>query len=486
MIIQHAQFAILITLLYCRNMARGLDNLAEANIFPSVGQGHGNMNYLGDLNVVDILGKPADSVQGLSFETAHVFEFVDKGEEQTLELRFDGEPLRAERFLSLLQATAPTPMSYAHPDKRAGWILGHWAMHEGKAPTPYLEELATAYSGLEAWTQVGKEYPDLKAALEPADSFRLSPWMMPGNERIIKPADFIQSWGTAEGLANHDPVIRGPEFVQLLTDVYGADEARTRVIEAMRHVDTGKAQKEGLNLAGLEHDDLLRLFTELDIEARNRLVSVSDIQGTYEGDTGRSWSQSAETDKFTELYLERHCVTFETEEGMLMYAHGIAPDFDIDQAYAERQRIYRGSDRPRVHAFDRGMAYEYELMEVDTLIGKQSVIIPGSVDFQELGLIPAVRWSVGADGKRTRQDLPEHEALSSYKERVLSNVSGYMVLAYLQPQRRSHWMKETRLPGIEDLQEMGPAQVPLIALQQASRLLDNPLIQEAESLADPV
>ncbi|HEX5797371.1 MAG TPA: hypothetical protein VFX86_03190 [Candidatus Saccharimonadales bacterium] len=463
----------------------GLATRSEvANVVPSIDESQTASNYVGSLSVPAILAEPSDAVEGLDFKTAHVFSVETQADtdQRTLELRFGGEPLHGERFLSLLDTIAPSPLSLrlGRTDRQAEDILGDWRIYE--RDNPNLGYLVPAHSGLKGWEELGKEYLDLKMALGPTEGFKLLPWMMPGEEDIIKPEEFIQSWGHAEMIGQYNPLISGSDFTQLLTDVYGTEEARTRIVAAMRHIDPDKAAKHGLKFKGLRADKLLGLFSDLDIEVRNDLISVSDIQGELRRN-GSSWSRNEETERFTELYLKRHCVTFETEDGRLMYAHGISPGFDITQAYADRRRVYFGVDRPLMHGFDRGLPFEYETMEVDTIIGAQTAILPGSVKFQELGLVPAVRWSVGPDGKRQRQGLPEHSPLTSYKQDVLSNVAGLMVLAYLQPQRRRHWRQEARLPGIQATQEMGPAQVPLIAIQQSARLLNNNLMREAEDLA---
>lgn len=458
--------------------AAGLDRM---DVVPNVGHSPKDMNYLGSLNVADILGEPNDANASLAFDSVQVFAVDGESTsgEQVLELRFDAEPLRAERFLDLLEAIAPTPLPWSLPDEAARSILADWVVYEGESEQ--MRNLATAHAGLKGWAQLGEEYPDLKAALAPVENFRLHPWMIPGNEKIIKPDEFIQGWGNADGLAQHDPLISGSEFVQLLNDVYGPKEARYRIIQSMKHISQEKAGNSGLTIEGIHDDELFQVFSDLDIETRNYLINVSEIQGTY-STIGGSWTSNVQTEQFNALYLQRHTITFRTEDGQLMYAHGINPDVDIERAYADRKRIYAGADRPRLHGMDRGMSYEYEVMDVDTVIGKQTVIIPGSIHFEELGLVPAIRWSVGSDGKRTQKTLPEHQPLTSYKQNVLSNVTGYMVLAYLQPDKRSQWMKQARLPAFDVAQDMGPAQVPLIALQQANRLLENDLIQQAESL----
>lgn len=451
------------------------------DIVPAVDTRQAASDYLGSLKVPDILGIPSDAVEGLDFDTAHVFGLsspVD-GEQRAMELRFDGEPLNGERFLYLLEAIAPEEtLTYRNVSDRAEGILADWVIYEGDNPN--LDELAVAHSGLKGWAQLGREYPDIKAALEPAENFRLLPWMMPGNHKIVAPDSHIPDWGWADHLADYKPLISGSDFVQLLNDVYGPEEARTRIIISMRHVSSEDA---GVDVEGAEDEELFQTFLNSDIEKRNELVSVHDIQGRYDEDGGRGWSRNEQTEKFTELYLQRHCVTFETEDGVLMFAHGITPGFDIAKAYDERRKIYLDSNRPRLHGRDRGMAFEYELMDVSTIIGEQTVIIPGSVKFQELGLVPTVRWSVNDGDRRRMQPLPDHVPISGPKQNVLSNSAGYMVLAYLQPQRRKHWKTHATLPGIDATQEMGPAQVPLIALQQSSRLLDNDLMREAESLA---
>lgn len=456
------------------------------DVVPAVDKSQATSDYLGSLDVSDILDVPDDAVEGLSFDTAHVFG-VSHEERQMLEVRFGGEPLYGERFLHLLEAIAPEAFIYRNISDRAEAILDDWVIYEGNDSDferiVGFEELAIAHSGLKGWAQLGREYPDIKAALEPAENFRLLPWMMPGNENIVAPDRHIPDWGWADHLAEYKPLISGSDFLQLLNDVYGDEEARTRVITAMRHIYPDKAREEEVDIESATDDELFQTFLNLGVEHRNRLISVHDIQGEYYDGRNHGWSRNDQTEKFTELYLERHCVTFETEDGVLMFAHGIKPGFDIAEAYAERRKVYLDSSRPRVHGRDRGMAYEYQLMDVDTIIGEQTVIIPGSVKFQELGLVPAVRWSTGDNGRRRMQPLPEHVPISSPRENVLSNSAGYMALAYLQPHRRKHWKTHATLPGIDTTQEMGPAQVPLIALQQSSRLLDNDLMREAESLA---
>jgi len=460
------------------------------NIVPYADKGLKDPDYLGSISVAEALGEPHDAVEGLSFDTAKVFGWDTEGEsgQPVLELRFDGQPLHGERFLNLLVAIAPGPKYFIRPTEEAGFILNDWVVYE--SPDERMQALARAHSGLKAWGQLGKEYLDIKTALEPAEGFRLLPWMLlPGNEhivRLVRPAEWIEDWGPAEHLGEYAPLITGPELVKLLADIYGVDEALSRIVEAMRHIEPTKAGAEvleGVDLKSETDDKLLGIFNELAIETRNKLVSVHGIQGTYHPDGGHSWGLSDKTEKFNALYLERHCVSFETKDGQLMYAHGITPGFDIQQAYAERQRVYAGNDRPLMHPLDRGLAHEYEMMVVQTVVGQQMVIIPGTVKFQETGLIPTVRWTLAADGKRTPQHLPEHEPFSSYKQDVLSNVAGYMVLAYLQSEKRGRWPRKAKLPGLKDaVQEMGPAQVPLIALQHTGSLLENELMRQAEAL----
>jgi hypothetical protein len=440
--------------------------------------------HLGTLSVAEIIGSSFDDTEDLGFDRAQAFalEPAAQGQDRLLELRFEGEPIRDDRFLRLLQAIAPMPLQSFFPDHdKASFILGDWLVFD--QPDDSMRELAAMHSGLKGWAQLGREYQDIKAALEPIEDRYPLPWMLPANEKIVKPAEFIMSWGDAESLANHDPLINSSELFQLLADIYDPEYARSQIVQAMSHaVKDRPSDPERAALKDLNDEELLAAFHTMGIEERNRLVSVSALQSNYKPGSGRRWTRDERTERFTATYIKRHCVPFETDDGQVMYAHGLAPDEDIERAYATRQKIYGYGDRPRHWVFDRGIPYECETMEVDTVIGRQTVIIPGSVKFQELGLIPSVRWSVGKNGTRTHQDLPEHPPATSYKHNVLSGVAGLMVLAYLQPEKRSRWMKTGRLPGSEFEQEMGPAQVPLLALQQAGRLLNNELMQEAESL----
>jgi hypothetical protein len=458
----------------------GPENLLET---PGVERRH-----LGSLSINETIGSSFNDPRDLGFETAQIFA-VDTDEQaqgELFELRFDGEPVRTERFAKLLEAISPTPSFWPpndHGHHHVRTILNDWVIYE--KPDGRFERLAKEHSGLRSWAQLGREYPDLKAAIEPLDpETHLLPWMLPGNEDIVSPAEFVEDWGGAESLANYNPLITGAELAQLLTEIYGTERARSQIIHAMKAAVKAKPKDtEQAGLKGLADEEIFAEFHALDIELRNRIVSVSDLQRDYDSGNSRGWSRSELTERFTAIYLKRHCVTFETDDGQLMYAHGLAPGEDIERAYASRQKIYKNSGPPRGYPSIRGRGYEYEVMELNTATGKQTAIVPGSIKRQEIGLIPTVRWTVGADGKRVYQNQPEHPRATSYKHNVPSGATGLMVLAYLQPNQYRRWKITGRLPKLEGEQEMGAAQVPLLALQRAGQLLNNPLVAQAEKLA---
>ncbi|HVA10971.1 MAG TPA: hypothetical protein VNG32_02270 [Candidatus Dormibacteraeota bacterium] len=448
-----------------------------------LGDDAARLQYAGSLSLNDILGAP-DSETDLGFETAHVFGVhTDTPSRPVLEVQFGGDPVRGKRFLDLLEAVAPAPFRLMDDRDTVGGILGDWVVYEGEDDR--MRKLAAQHSGLKGWTQLGREYSDLWAALEQAaESDRPEPWMLDGNENIIQPEEFLLGWGDASMLAWHGggPLIETPKLFQLLVDVYSTEEARLQVVHAMKNA-AKQSSREGIEvLQGRSAQELFDKFFSLDMESRNQLVNIYDLHSDPKSN-GASWPKREEQrEKFSALYLKRHCVSFITEDGKTMYAHGIKSEEDIQHAYDSRRLVYVGSDRPQGWARDNRAAFEYELMDVDTVIGRQTAILPGSIKFQETGLVPTVRWTRDENDKRAYQNLPDHPDFTSYRQDVRSGITGLMVLAYLQPEKRARWQTKRRLPGIERTQQMDMAQVPLIALQHARRLIDNELMEQAEEL----
>lgn len=442
--------------------------------------------HLGHLSVTEIFGASFDDPKGLGFDGVHVFavEPEAKTDSPTLELQFEGEALHAARLAKLLNVIAPIKangIDYVNAEA----IIMDWRLL-GEEDSPHSKSLFAAHSRLKGWDQLGLEYKSLIATLEHLDGRgRPQVWMLPGNEKIVKPAEWMEGWGTAESLANYHPLLTASELSQLLTDIYGREQAQSRIVQAIKYaIKDRPSDPERMDLQGLTDEELLSKFHTLGIEQRNQLISTSALQSTYNADGSRSWHRDESTKKFTALYLARHCVPFETKDGQIMYAHGLSPDEDIERAYAARRKVYVDSDRPRGWVNDLGAAYECEIMEVDTLIGRQEVIIPGTLRFLEPGLIPVVRWSVTASGKRTYQPLPEQASPDPRPLNVPSGVAGLMLVAYFQPEKYKKWPRVRGLPGFGSrLQYMAEAQVPLLVLEQAGRLLDNELMEQAEALA---
>jgi DNA-binding MarR family transcriptional regulator len=134
----------------------------------------------------------------------------------------------------------------------------------------------------------------------------------------------------------------------------------------------------------------------------------------------------------------------------------------------------------------RARRLEVKSISVPNRAGQLTEIyIPGSEVRVEEGpkIAPLISWVRDREGSRKfviqRQTQEKEQTL--YWDGIL----GAIVIAYLSPQVRANekiWPKEAGIPGYKLTNEMGEAQVPVMALMQQKHFLQSDLIKAAESL----
>jgi hypothetical protein len=127
-----------------------------------------------------------------------------------------------------------------------------------------------------------------------------------------------------------------------------------------------------------------------------------------------------------------------------------------------------------------------------TIRGKErDVVFPHTVrpGMRDVGLQPVVSWQTTEqeDGTMKRLlliDSHDPTKLRDLNKHIYASVlTGLLCVAYLSPDIRSAWPKAVGLAGQERIQQMGAAQVPVLALMRRKQLLNSPLVQAIEEFA---
>lgn len=382
----------------------------------------------------------------------------------------DHEPLHGKKLLSFLMNIAPYKGPVSSNGVYADWVLPELARGRNGIRDNNPTLLTMHEEGLgRHWTDFESHRLDLMYALktEHVDSlcgFRSSNF----NVRLLSEAEMREKFMKGKFGFDVFRAIVDPKY----------PEAATRLITDYLRED-GRINDRTYRdiMSGRKPRTVATLF-----EAHRKQYLQRYLNGLTDEELEEGFGRYVSTE-FAELKLN---------EGQSMFVHrsGIRSltAEKLQEAYDRRTPEYiTGNSVTGVNDPPTLLVDQANILFQD---GEQTITFLNTMRLSEksLALKSLLHWKRTklSDGTDRRELVIDHNVIAENGTRPRTShnkLMGLLALAYFSPELRAKWPKEVKLKGAENGQEMGPAQVPVLALMQRSSLLSTPTISKMERIA---
>ncbi|MDB5169245.1 MAG: hypothetical protein JWO41_601 [Candidatus Saccharibacteria bacterium] len=411
-----------------------------------------NAIYQGEFSVGSQLGIQFAEPEGVTYLDSPVAVYRTKTEDGD---RFDAvinhAPLDGNKLFGVLAEVAPSK-----ENSYLGGVIDDWNIVDRAALSPDVHPMDIKNSQYlvrihqvlgESWTDFMKSRSAFLSTLEDATT--------PYFHRTHYKGTFMTREGIMPKL-KYEFVGQMPHVSQLVDVLQGAgvDDAEERVYNALeRQVNTKRRPDSQI----ARRDTMEKRFKSWSASQRAELYDAT-IMGVDE---------EARADVIEQALRKLYdSITFEDGEERL-YPVSMLGKKSLHQIYEDRVTVPWGG----------------HVAEVITLPGKTSpedFVVPGTT--RQLAppttISPLASWHRNADGQRK---LIIERKIDRPQAKVVDGVLGAIAIAYFSPKERSTWPAKMNLKEAFG-QEIGAAQVPVLALMRRGQLLRTDFVEACESV----
>lgn len=389
-----------------------------------------------------------------------------------------GKPFTSEQFYRLLEHIAPSPEGDSHGGVIADWRLPDNAannrriLEEDRLTTnkrlivDYLVALEDMHKPLkQAWDGF---MPSRKLFMHLVDDARVDTSFKDSkgsyinhiSDVLIRPGEVDVDLLIRDHLDSNRPVY---SILEMLGQAAGHTTPKAQKDFATEHLSSFVHGLRGKN-KHISTPKSLAKYLEGQKPSRVRMLTQQTVYHAMKDDPEM-------TTRFRKLLTDLYCAPITVDGRPYLYRKAAIVG-NIEKTIVASEEINNGSARARIARVRVRNEHEWELQSYGDYRLKP-FILPGTVEplhTRQLSTVtPVVRWLKGADG--TRQFLldepmaPDVKTQGAYK----SSLFGALVLAYMCPEVRERWPKQVGLPGSENRQAMGIAQVPVLTLFEGTK-----------------
>lgn len=401
---------------------------------------------------VDVLGsdhrglKPANPLIQAGLEIHHTP--TPHGHIYTVD--FDTDPLDDQGLMRVVSDVAPYKRQFLDIDG----VIDDWNLEDRHRANPseytaYLSELH-AHLGV-PWREFALSQPAFLGTLENGK--------IPSHMQTLRYPGFTpETQLTRYKLLSHhlSGAASSFETVVATLDQLGLKDPKQVVLDAIRQLSNARRHPD--RQVRNEHK-LARIFNALDKSGRYGLLSR--VVNYTESEALEVVARQTREEEWGDVVVDGEAFVFPLSR----YAPEVQDAYDNN-----RTRIKEGN-------------FEATQVELPLASGRtETFVLPGTVErVSSSHILPTISWITDGDGRRefviTRKAEDDDGHVIHH-----DGVLGVLAVATFAPELVKRWPKKLPIRGSR-LQEMGPAQVPVLALMRQGDLLKSAFVERVEVLA---